>query len=99
MAIIEALIKLLVKKNPKEYKETCVFGTINPVGRDEFTAAGQKDYKASTMVEIWGFEYDNQTEIMIDGKKLAIYRTYGPKSNGKIEIYAGERVGKIENNH
>ncbi len=87
VATIEALIKLLVKKNPKEYKETCVFGTINPVGRDEFTAAGQKDYKASTMVEIWGFEYDNQTEIMIDG-------TYGPKSNGKIELYAGERVGK-----
>lgn len=46
------------------------------------------------MVEVWGFEYENQTEIKVDGKKMAIYRTYGPKSNGKVELYAGERVGK-----
>ena len=37
---------------------------------------------------------DSITEIMVNGKKLAIYRTYGPKNNGKIELYAGERVGK-----
>ena len=45
------------------------------------------------MVEVWGFEYENQTEIMVDGNKYAIYRTYGPKSNGKVELYAGERIG------
>lgn len=94
MVIIEGLVTLLIKKNQTEYQENTVFGTINPVGRDEFTAAGQKGFKTSMMVEIWGFEYDNQTEIMIKDKKLAVYRTYGPKDNGKIELYAGERVGK-----
>ena len=94
MATIEAEVKLLTKKNQKEYLEKVVFGEINPVGSDEFTAAGQTDYKASAMVEVWGFEYENQTEIEIEGKKMTIYRTYGPKGNGKIELYAGERVGR-----
>lgn len=74
--------------------EKQVFAEIKPVGRDEFAAAGQKDYKASLMAEIWGFEYENQTEMIVDGNKLSIYRTYGPKENGKIELYAGEKVGK-----
>ena len=94
MATIEAEVKLLTKKNQKEYLEKVVFGELNPVGRDEFTAAGQRDYKASVMVEVWGFEYEGQTEVMVDGRKMAIYRTYGPKSNGKVELYAGERIGK-----
>ena len=94
MATIEAEVKLLTKKNQKEYLEKVVFGEINPVGRDEFTAAGQRDYKASAMVEVWGFEYEGQTEVMVDGRKMAIYRTYGPKSSGKVELYAGERVGR-----
>ena len=94
MATIEALVTLLIKKNQTEYLEKDVFGKINPVGRDEFTAAGQKGFKASMMVEVWGFEYDGQTEVSIDGKRYAIYRTYGPKSNGKTELYIAERVGK-----
>ena len=47
---------LLVKKNKTEYLEKEVFAEINPVGRDEFTAAGQKDYKASMMIELYAGE-------------------------------------------
>ena len=68
--------------------------TINPVGRDEFAAAGQLGYKATSQLEVWGFEYDGQTEVSIDGKRYAVYRTYGPKTNGKTELYIAERVGK-----
>lgn len=94
MVIIEAQIKLLVKKNQTEYLEKKVFAKISPVGRDEFAAAGQGGYKATLQAEIWGFEYNGQTEIEANGKRFVIYRTYGPKVNGKIELYAGERVGK-----
>jgi hypothetical protein len=45
-------------------------------------------------VEIWGFEYNGETEIQVNGRNYVVYRTYGPKSSGKIELYAGERVGK-----
>ncbi|MCH5340060.1 MAG: hypothetical protein J1E01_01205 [Acetatifactor sp.] len=85
---------MLIKKNQTEYLETKIFATISPVGRDEFAAAGQGGLKASFQAEVWEFEYDRQTEIELNGKRYAIYRTYGPKPNGKIELYAGERAGK-----
>lgn len=95
MVIIDAQVKLLIKKNQAKYLETEVFAAISPVGRDEFAAAGQGGFKASFQAEVWGFEYDGQTEIEVDQKRYAIYRTYGPKANGKIELYAGERIGKL----
>lgn len=94
MATIEALIKLLAKKNQTEYEETEVVAKINPVGRDEFAAAGQKGHKAEFMLEVWAFEYSGQKEAMVNGERYAIYRTYGPKPNGKTELYAAERAGK-----
>lgn len=94
MATIEALIKLLEKKNQKEYEETEVIAKINPVGRDEFSAAGQKGYKAEFMLEVWAFEYAGQKEVMVNGERYAIYRSYGPKPNGKVELYVAERAGK-----
>ena len=95
MVIIEAQVKLLIKKNQTEYLETKVFATISPVGRDEFATAGQGGFKASFQAEVWGFEYNGQTDIEVDGKRFVIYRNYGPKANGKTELYAGERVGKV----
>lgn len=94
VATIEALIRLLVKKNQKEYVETEAIAKVNPVGRDEFAAAGQKGYKAEFMLEVWTFEYSGQKEVIVGGKRYAIYRTYGPKPNGKTELYVSERVGK-----
>lgn len=87
-------MKLLVKKNAKEYQESSAYAKIFPVGRDEVATAGQRGYKASMKAEIWAFEYDGQPELEIEGKRLVIYRTYGPKIDGKIELYAGERAGK-----
>lgn len=73
MGTIEKSIKLLIKKNQTEYQETEVIASINPVGRDEFAAAGQLGYKATSQLEVWDFEYDGQTEVSIDGKALSPY--------------------------
>ena len=94
MAIIEASVTLVIKKNQTENKETKAFADIAPVGRAEFAAAGQRGFKAAHKAEVWGFEYNNEPEIVINGQKYTIYRTYGPKANGKIELYAAERVGR-----
>ena len=94
MAIIEAIVTLVIKKNQTENKETSVFATLDPVGRDEFATAGQRGYKAAFKVEIWFFEYGNEPEIIINDKKYTIYRTYGPRADGKIELYVAERTGK-----
>lgn len=82
---------LLVKKNKTEYLEKEVFAEINPVGRDRvYGQPGKKITKQSMMIEVWGFEYEGQTEVMVDGRKMAIYRTYGPKNTGKVELTPGK---------
>lgn len=91
---MEAVVKLLVKKNQTEYQATEVIAKKKPVGRDEFNAAGQRGLHPSFMVEVWDFEYTGQTQIEVDGNIYTIYRTYGPKANGKMELYAAERTGK-----
>ena len=66
-----------------------VFATVNPIGRDEY-AAGMK---ARYMFEVFANEYTGQDVVLYGSERLTVYRTYGPKTNDKIEVYAGQRVG------
>lgn len=77
----------------KEDQKTTVFAEMNPIGRDEFQSAGVNGYKAENQFVIWAEEYDDQPEIMVGNKRLTVYRTYGIRPDGKIELYATERVG------
>ena len=75
-------------------EKTPVFAEIYPVGRNEFNDAGQAGYKAQYQFVIWAAEYDEQPEAVFNkNKRLTIYRTYGPRSDDKIELYAAERIG------
>ena len=73
--------------------KTKVFATVKPIGRDEYVAAGEKGMKACYMFEVFGNEYTGQDVVMYGSERLTVYRTYGPKENDKIEVYAGQRVG------
>lgn len=70
-----------------------VIAAVNPVGRDEFRDAGINGYKAEFQFVVWADEYDRQPEVIYGGRRLSIYRTYGVRSDGKVELYAAERVG------
>ncbi len=73
--------------------KTKVFATVKPIGRDEYVAAGEKGMKARYMFEVFGNEYTGQDVVMYGSERLTVYRTYGPKENDKIEVYAGQRAG------
>ena len=81
----------ITQVEPGEAKEedvkNGVIATVEPIGRDEFVAAGQKSMKARYKFDVWANEFN--------GRRLTIYRSYGPKADGKIELYAGERAGNI----
>ena len=48
-----------------------MIATINPVGRDEFAAAGQLGYKATSQLEVLGvLNMNGQTEVSIERKAL-----------------------------
>ena len=70
-----------------------IFATVNPIGRDEDAAAGEKGMKARYMFEVFANEYTGQDVVLYGSERLTVYRTYGPKTNDKIEVYAGQRVG------
>lgn len=80
-------------EDPKDDEKTVVFAEMNPIGRDEFQSAGVNGYKARNQFVIWAEEYDEQPELQVGNKRLTIYRTYGVRPDGKIELYAAERVG------
>lgn len=92
--MIEGVITLI---HPGETKDedlkTDIFAEVESTGRDEFVAAGQKGYKATKKFTVWANEYDEQPEVEYNGKRLSIYRTYGHRSDDKVELYAAERVG------
>lgn len=93
---IEAYISLI---NPGETKAEDitreVIAKIEPVGRDEFNVAGQRNMKAKYKFIIWANEYSEETEALYNKKRLTIYRTYGPRDDEKLELYAGERIGNL----
>ena len=94
----EAIITLIHPGETKEADETTeVFATVESTGRDEFAEAGRNGMKATNKFEIWANEYDGQPEVVFNNKRLSIYRTYGPKENEKIELYAAERIGNGRN--
>lgn len=71
--------------------KTSVYAEIHSVGRDEFNAAGQQGMKATHKFVVWTSEYEDQDELVYNGKRLSIYRTY--TAGERTELYTAERVG------
>ena len=53
----------------------------------------EKGMKARYMFEVYASEYADQSVVLHGKERLTVYRTYGPKDNDKIEVYAGQRWG------
>lgn len=87
------LILVSVGSSADEDVRTAVFAEVDPVGRDEYETAGQQGMKAEYKFTVWAAEYDGQEEVEYNGRRLSIYRTYGARSDDKIELYAAERAG------
>lgn len=87
------LILVSVGSSADKDVRTAVFAEVDPVGRDEYEAAGQQGMKAEYKFTVWAAEYDGQEEVEYNGRRLSIYRTYGARSDDKIELYAAERAG------
>ena len=92
------LILIHLGETKETDQRTEVFAEVESTGRDEFVAAGQKGYKATKKFVVWANEYDNQPEAEYNGKRFSIYRTYGPRKDDKIELYAAERIGNYGRN-
>ena len=91
---MDALINLVsVGETSDDDEITSVFAEVDPVGRNEYEAAGQMGMKAQYKFTVWAAEYNGQEEVEYDGKRLSIYRTYGARRDAKTELYTAERAG------
>ena len=91
---MDALINLVsVGETSDDDEITSVFAEVDPVGRNEYEAAGQMGMKAQYKFTVWVAEYNGQEEVEYDGKRLSIYRTYGARRDDKTELYTAERAG------
>lgn len=91
---MDAVINLVsVGDTSDDDVKTTVYAEVDPVGRDEYEAAGQMGLKAEYKFTVWAAEYDGQDEVEFDNKRLSIYRTYGARRDDKMELYAAERAG------
>ena len=91
---MDALITLVsVGESADKDVKTEIFATVDPVGRDEFEAAGQNGMKAEYKFTVWAAEYNGEEEVEYNGKRLSIYRTYGARRDDKTELYTAERAG------
>ena len=91
---MDALINLVsVGETSDDDEITSVFAEVDPVGRNEYEAAGQMGMKAQYKFTVWAAEYNGQEEVEYNGKRLSIYRTYGARRDDKTELYTAERAG------
>lgn len=90
MITIDVVVSLLESgEDPVE-----VFAMLNSAGQSEFAAAGQSGFKPAFMFEVWAEEYAGQQQLVYNGREYTIYRTFGPKPDGRMELYTERRVGR-----
>lgn len=75
----------LVKKNYSEddignqistSTETEILCCVKSISRDEYYKAAQADLWPSLVFVIHHFEYDGETEVIFEGKRYSVIRTY-----------------------
>lgn len=84
------LIRLLLT----EFSESGVrvFAQRSSVSFDEILRAEQLGFKAKHKLVLNDFEYNGEQVVEMEGKRLAVYRTYNP-GGGKIEVYVESKLG------
>lgn len=69
-----------------------VFCEKKSITRNEFFSAGRNGLNPEMMFTVFHADYDGERKCEFEGKKLAIYRTYGGDGD-YIELYAQREGG------
>lgn len=80
------------------YKEekTEVWADVRSPSRSETAAAGAQGLKPEYTVVVHVSDYDGQTKAIVNGRLLAVYRTY--VSGEDIELHVTEKRGETDGN-
>lgn len=76
-----------------EEQLTDVFARKKSVKQSEFFQAAANGFKPEVVLEVYSFEYSNETYCIVEGQRFKIYRVYSLNSN-RIELYLTAIVGE-----
>ncbi|KGL45060.1 hypothetical protein EP56_05745 [Listeriaceae bacterium FSL A5-0209] len=82
----------LGNQTPVDSKNTILCEKL-PVSRAEFYTAGANGMKPTLILKVHGFEYDNEAELLFDGVRYNIIKTYSPDFE-EIELTCQVAMGR-----
>ncbi len=101
--MIDCDITLIAELDEGLEEKKSVIATVSSATQKEYFAAAQAGFKAEFKAEIWFDEYEGQTIVeLVDlsstTRRFFVYRSYGPRPDGKIELYLTNKVGVFYDN-
>lgn len=69
-----------------------VYGYCDSVSASEFFEAGRNGLNPQFRIVMTELDYHGQAELIRNGERFAIYRTYRP-NNGTVELYCERKGG------
>ncbi len=96
--MIDCDITLIAELDEGSEEKKSVIATVSTVSQKEYFAAAQVGFKAEFKAEIWFDEYEGQRIVELEDfsfttRRFSVYRSYGPRADGKIELYLTNKVG------
>lgn len=76
-------------------REREIFCELRSVTRQEWRDAGQNHIRASLVAITPTVNYEGEVLAVVDGKRMAIYRTYHPPDSDLVELYLKEEAGDL----
>lgn len=71
-----------------------IIGDVKSATSAEFLNAGTQGIKPACMVEVWREEYSDETEIIVDGETLTVYRTF--EKGDRLELHCAKKTGTMQ---
>lgn len=67
---------------------------VSSVSGQEIARFGQNGIKPALKVAVWADEYDDQEEVLVNGKLYGVYRTYQSGAD-EVELYLERKAGVV----
>lgn len=68
---------------------------LRSVTRQEWRDAGQNHIRASLVAVTPAANYEGEQLAVVEGKRMAVYRTYHPPDSDLVELYLKEEAGEL----
>lgn len=83
----DALGQMVPSERPRE-----IFCEISGIRQSEWFSAGQTGLKPQLMLTVFPDDYEDETQVDVDGVRYGIYRTY-PAKHDRLELYLEKKGG------